>query len=130
MGQIGNRLGVARMITRCQGGGDKKAGLVPTATGQMLSHPFAWRAALGGLASGSGGNAGVGGAGRGNGGNKVFKISTVNQIGGIGRYRTMTGTPRDGVNRKSILVGANNCSMTVNRTNWNNPPGRNVIVAP
>lgn len=121
MGQIGNRLGVARMITRCQGGGDKKAGLVPTATGQMLSQPFAWRAALGGLATH--------GNGRGNGGNKVFKISTVNQLGGIGRHRTMTGPPADGVQKNAILAGARNCRMTVNRTNWNNPPTMRVIVA-
>lgn len=122
MGQIGNRLGVSRMITRCQGGGDKKAGLVPTATGQMLSQPFAWRAALGGLATK--------GNGRANGGNKVFKISTVNQLGGIGRYRSMTGQPADGVNRNAIIIGATNCSMSVNKTNWTNPPTMTVIVNP
>ena len=122
MGQIGNRLGVARMVTRCQGGGDKKAGLVPTATGQMLSMPFAWRAALGGLATR--------GNGRGNGGNQIFKISTVNQLGGIGRMRTMTAPPADGVQINAIKLGVKQCKLTVNRTNWNNPPTTTVLVMP
>ena len=101
MGQIGNRLGVSRMVNRPQGGGDKLAGLAPTATGQMLSMPFAWRAAMGGLANGCAG----GGAGRANGGyacGKMVKISTTNQLGGIGRKRSMTFPPADGVNKKLI----------------------------
>ena len=110
MGQIGNRLGVARMVNRCQGGGDKKAGLVPTATGQMLSMPFAWRAAMGGLATP--------GNGRGNGGNKFFYISTANQIGGIGRHRSMTFIPADSVSKNAIKLGKANCSKSVHNLNW------------
>ena len=120
MGQIGNRLGVAKMITQCQGGGDKKAGLPPTATGQMLSQPFAWRAALGGLAAGNPGlrGGGAGGAGRANGGGKQkFYVSTVNQLGGIGRHRGMFRSNADGVSKTAIRLGVNNCAMTIGTPN-------------
>ena len=80
--------------TGCQGGGDKKAGLAPTATGFMLGMPFAWRAALGGIATA--------GNGRANGGTRNFIISTVNQLGGVGRYRSQTSVPGDGVNINHI----------------------------
>ena len=93
--------------TGCQGGGDKKAGLVPNATGQILSQPFAWRAALGGLATP--------GNGRGNGGNQIFVISTVNQLGGIGRKNSMTLGNADGVNLNSIRQRARDCGNTNTR---------------
>ena len=112
MGQIGNRIGVAKIVSRCQGGGDKKAGIAPTATGQMLSVPFAWRAALGGLANGCSGS----GSGRANGGsscNGNFKISTVNQLGGIGRHRSMYLSNADGAQRGNILANATQCKRNV-----------------
>tara|TARA_Y100001980_G_C14436246_1_gene223489 strand:- start:173 stop:559 length:387 start_codon:yes stop_codon:yes gene_type:complete len=96
--------GGTRYTTVCQGGGDKKAGLVPTATGFYLSQPFAWRAALGGLATTSGN-------GRGRGHLSPFYISTVNQIGGVGKYRSQTTYPSDGVNVKAIKTASDNCKM-------------------
>ena len=83
--------------TTNQGGGSKKAGLVPTATSQMLSMPFAWRSAMGGLANR--------GNGRGTGSLGGFYFSTTNQIGGVGRARSMTQTPSDGVNFNYIRRG-------------------------
>lgn len=98
----------ASITNGCQGGGDKKAGLVPTATSQMLSQPFAWQAALGGQArQGQGGR----GGGRGNGGNHYFIISTVNQLGGVGRYRSATNVPTaDGAIVSAIKASAVNCN--------------------
>ena len=87
--------------TGCQGGGDKKAGLAPNATGQILSQPFAWRSALGGLATA--------GNGRANGGNQIFVISTVNQLGGIGRKNSMTLGNADGINLNTINQRAKDC---------------------
>ena len=104
--------------TGCQGGGDKKAGLAPTATGFMLSMPFAWRAALGGIATS--------GNGRANGGNKNFILSTVNQLGGIGK-RSQTSMPSDGVNINHIRQGANDCSISVNKMSWLNVQVPSVI---
>ena len=89
-----------RNTTFNQGGGDKKGGLVPTATGQMLSMPYAWRAAMGGLATP--------GNGRGTGSLKNFTVSTSNQIGGIRRMRSMTQVPSDGVSENSIRLGIDN----------------------
>lgn len=101
----------ASITNQCQGGGNKKAGLVPTATGQMLSIPFAWRKALGGIATP--------GNGRANGGNKVFVISTVNQLSGIGNMRSMIALSADGVQKNSIIAEAKKCGKSV-RLNW--PP--------
>ena len=120
MGQIGNRKGVAKMSAQCQGGGNKKAGLVPTATSQMLSQSFGWRAALGGQASR--------GAGRGNGGNKPFIISTVNQLGGVGKYRSATSiSTADGAILSAIQASARNCnSGNYQNFNFNYPGQTNV----
>ena len=96
--------------TGCQGGGDKKAGLAPTATAFMLGMPFAWRAALGGLATS--------GNGRANGGNRNFILSTVNQIGGIGSHRSATSIPSDGVNINHIKQGSNDCARLVHKMSW------------
>ena len=94
--------------TGCQGGGDKKAGLAPTATGFMLGMPFAWRAALGVN-------------GRANGGHKDSVLSTVNQIGGVGRHRSATSFPSDGVSINHIKQGKQDCSISVNKKlSWNN----------
>ena len=98
--------------TGCQGGGDKKAGLAPTATAFMLGMPFAWRAALGGIATA--------GNGRANGGTRNFILSTVNQIGGVGRHRSATSIPSDGVNLNHINQGAHNCSISVHPISWQN----------
>ena len=96
--------------TSCQGGGDKKAGLAPTATGFMLGMPFAWRSALGGIATK--------GNGRANGGHKSFILSTVNQIGGVGKYRSVTSMPSDGVNINHIKQGSKDCAKLVHKMNW------------
>ena len=101
----------ASITNQCQGGGDKKAGLAPTATGQMLSMPFAWRAALGGIT-----HLCNGGSGRANGGtacSKKFVISTVNQLGGIGRHRGMFRTDADGVNKNVVKSGVINCNKSM-----------------
>ena len=74
-----------RYDTRCQGGGDKLSGLTPMATGFMLSVPFAYGAA-------------VGKAGRAT--KEIPKnliFSKTSQIGGIGRFRSATQAPADGV---------------------------------
>ena len=96
------------ITNRCQGGGSKKAGLVPTATGEMCSVPFAWRAALGGQAFPNG-------HGRGNGGGKKYVvISTSNQLcGGVGRFTRLRQSLGDGVNKKQIIAGAHNCKLSV-----------------
>jgi len=98
--------------TGCQGGGDKKAGLAPTATAFMLGMPFAWRAALGGIATP--------GNGRANGGTRNFILSTVNQIGGVGRHRSATSIPSDGVNVNHIKQGAHDCKLSVHPISWQN----------
>lgn len=97
--------GGTRYTTACQGGGDKKAGLVPTATGFYLSQPFAWRAALGGLATS--------GNGRGRANLKPFYISTVNPVGGVGVNRSQTTHPSRGVNINAIKTASDNCKMSV-----------------
>lgn len=88
--------------SRCQGGGDKKAGLVPTATGFMLSMPFAWNATLGIN-------------GRGNASTKNYILSTVNQIGGVGSYRSATSMPSDGVNSKLLAKQHNDCKKSLGK---------------
>lgn len=103
---MGRSTKVARIqsITNgCQGGGNKKAGLCPTATGQILSHPFAWRGALGGIATN--------GSGRSVGNNKNFAISLVNQLGGVGRKRSSMKTGADGVNTCSIIRSVDKCNI-------------------
>ena len=108
--------------TGCQGGGDKKAGLAPTATAFMLSMPFAWRAALGGIATS--------GNGRSNGGTRNFILSTVNQIGGVGRYRSVTNRQSDGVNINNINQGSHNCRLSTNNLlSWQNVTVPRVIGA-
>ena len=102
--------GGTRYTTVCQGGGDKKAGLVPTATGFLLSQPFAWRAALGGLATSGSSTAGNG---RGRGHLKPFYISTVNQIGGVGVNRSQTTHPSRGVNINAVKTASTNCGKSV-----------------
>ena len=97
-----------RYDTGCQGGGDKKAGLAPTATAFMLSMPFAWREALGCN------------NGRANGGTKNFIFSTVNQIGGVGRYRSATTIPSDGVNVNRIKQGVADCKKTIHAMGMQN----------
>ena len=106
--------GGTRYTTVCQGGGDKKAGLAPSATSQMLSMPFNWRAALGGIATP--------GNGRAKGTlNTKFKISTVNQIGGVGRLRSQTSVPTaDGVNLANIKTRLRDCLKTVNSNDFRN----------
>lgn len=98
--------------TGCQGGGDKKAGIAPSATGFMLSMPYGWRAALGGIATS--------GNGRANGGTRNFILSTVNQIGGVGRYRSATNIPSDGVNLNHIRQGSHDCRRTTHPSSWQN----------
>ena len=100
--------GATKLTSGCQGGGDKLAGLPPTATGEMLSMPFAWRAALGGIAGPGNGRA------NGNLTNK-FLISRTNQLSRVsGRYY-MTGIPSDGVNNYQINEGIRRCRQTTNR---------------
>ena len=70
--------GASKIDAINQGGGDKKAGLVPTATGFWLGQPFAWNAALGRD------------NGRGTGKLYPFYLSISNQHGGVGRYRSQT----------------------------------------
>lgn len=74
----------------------------------MLSMSFGWQAALAGQArDGRGGR----GAGRANGGNKRFILSTVNQLGGVGRYRSATNVPTaDGAIVSAIKASAENCN--------------------
>lgn len=91
----------------CQGGGSKKAGLVPSATSFWVGMPFGWRAALGGIATP--------GNGRGNGGHQNFFISSVNQLGGVGRKRSATSMPSDGVNIGQLKQGARDCATPENR---------------
>ena len=83
-----------KITTQCQGGGDKKQGLTPNATGFMLGQPFYWRACFGGLTGK--------GNGRANGtvdyNLRTFYISTTNQLGGIGRERSQFNPSADGVN--------------------------------
>lgn len=99
--------------TGCQGGGDKKAGLAPTATGFMLSMPFAWRAALGGIVPRGNGRANGGG-------NKPFILSTVNQLGGIGNH-SQTLIPSDAVNKNRINQQSKNCKNSVGSVmSWSN----------
>ena len=97
--------GATSLTARCQGGGDKKQGLTPNATGFNLG-PFAWRAAFGGLTGR--------GNGRGNGSvNYEFRqyfISTTNQIGGIGRYRRQTKHPSRGISLFGIRNSIKRCS--------------------
>lgn len=115
--------GGTRYTTSCQGGGDKKAGLVPTATGFLLSQPFAWRAALGGLATA--------GNGRGRGHLKPFYISTVNQIGGVGVNRSQTTHPSRGVNINAVKTASANCQKSVSNMmlSYSNVKVPNVIGA-
>tara|TARA_Y100001980_G_C14549192_1_gene330915 strand:- start:933 stop:1337 length:405 start_codon:yes stop_codon:yes gene_type:complete len=110
-----------KFTTYCQGGGDKKAGLVPTATGFYLSQPFAWRAALGGIATPGNGR------GRGN-LTKNFPISTVNQIGGVGKYRSQTTHPSRGINMNAIKQSSANCKLSVSNPNINF--NTNIVVVP
>ena len=97
--------GATSLTARCQGGGDKKQGLTPNATGFNLG-PFAWRAAFGGLTDR--------GNGRGNGSvNYEFRqyfISITNQIGGIGRYRRQTKYPSRGISLFGIRNSIKRCS--------------------
>ena len=83
-----------KKTTQCQGGGDKKQGLTPNATGFMLGQPFYWRACFGGLTGK--------GNGRANGtvdyNLRTFYVSTTNQLGGIGRERSQFNPSADGVN--------------------------------
>lgn len=97
--------------TFCQGGGDKKAGLAPTATAFMLSMPFNWRAALGGTTGHGNGRANGGGR-------QPFVLSTVNQIGGIGRHKSAMNIPSDGVNINHINQGANDCRLSIHPNSW------------
>ena len=100
--------GATKLTARCQGGGNKLAGLPPTATAQMLSMPFAWRAALGGTVQP--------GNGRANGNlTNQFLISRTNQLSRVSGRNYMTGIPSDGINNSLINEGIRRCRLTTNR---------------
>ena len=90
-----------------QGGGNKKAGLAPTATSFMLGMPFNRALALGKN-------------GRANGGHKIFILSRVNQLGSVGSNRSATRTGSDGVNINRIKQAANYTKQSVNLNSFQN----------
>ena len=109
--------GGTKYDTGCQGGGPSLEGLVPSATSQMSSQTFNWRAALGGIATK--------GNGRGNGtvdsNLKPFYVSTTNQLGGIGSKSSMTkqGCGLNGVSKCRIINSISRCKQSVPTKNFN-----------
>ena len=77
-----------RYDTRCQGGGNKLAGMAPRATGFMLSVPFAHSAALG--KAGRATALAI---------KKDYTFPRTNQIGSIASRVSQTQAPSDGVRK-------------------------------
>ena len=80
--------GGTRLTTQPTGGGDKKAGSVPRATGFMLNSGIR--------------HAALGRNGRGEGRAGSGFISQTNQLAGIGSKRSMTIGTADGINKSLI----------------------------
>ena len=89
--------GGTRLTTQPTGGGDKKAGSVPRATGFMLNSGIR--------------HAALGRNGRGEGRAGSGFISQTNQLAGIGSKRSMTIGTADGINKSLIKNDENSFSI-------------------